>query len=52
METNMWYLDNGASNHTIRERTKFKKLYEKQIRNVKFGDGSIVPIQSKGSILF
>ena len=47
IETNMWYLDNGASNHMIGDQTKFKELDEKLIGNVKFGDGSIVPIQDK-----
>ena len=52
VETNMWYLDNKASNHMTRDRTKFKELDEKLIGNVNFGDGSVVPIQGKGSILF
>ena len=52
VETNMWYLDNGARNHMTGDRTKFKDLDEKLIGNEKFGDGSIVLIQSKGSIFF
>ena len=52
VEANMWYLDNGASNHMTGDRTKFKELEEKLIGNMKFGDGSIVSIQGKGSILF
>ena len=48
----MWYLDNRANNYMTGDRTKFKELDEKLIVNVKFGDGSIVPIQGKGSILF
>ena len=52
VETNMWYLENGASNHMTGDQTKFKELDEKLIGNVKFGDGSIVPIQGIGSILF
>ena len=44
----MWYLDNGANNHMIEDRTKFKALDEKLIGNVIFSDGSIVPIQGKG----
>ena len=35
----------------IRNRVKFKELDEKLIENVNFGDKSIVPIQSKRSIL-
>jgi len=41
----MWYLDNRASNHMIEDRAKFKELDEKLIKNVKFGDGSIILIQ-------
>ena len=52
VETSMWYLDNRASNHTTGDRAKFKELDEKFTGNVKFCDGSIVPIQGKGSILF
>ena len=52
VEINMWYLDNGASNHMTGDQTKFKDLDEKLIGNAKFGDGSIVLIQGKGSILF
>ena len=52
VETNMWYLDNGANNHVIGDRTKFKKLDKELIGNMKFGDGSIVWIQGKRSILF
>ena len=39
-------------NHMTRDRTKFKERVEKLIGNVKFGDGSFVPIQGKVSILF
>ena len=28
VETNMWYLDNGASNHMTKNQTKFKELDE------------------------
>ena len=51
-ETSMWYLDNGASNHSTGDRAKFKELDEKLIGNMKLGDGSILSIQDKGSILF
>ena len=40
------------SNHMTRDRTKFKEFDEKLPENMKFGDGSAVPIQGKGSILF
>ena len=52
VETNMWFLDNRASNHITRDWKKFKELDEKLTKNVKFGDGSIVLIQGKWSILF
>ena len=51
MKTNMWYLENGASNHITEDRAKFKELDEKFSGNVKLCDGSIVPIQGKRSIL-
>ena len=34
VETNMWYLNNGASNHMTVDRTKFKVLDAKLIENV------------------
>ena len=56
-EMNMWLLYNEASNHMTKDKAKFKKLDEKLIENVKFGNvkfgkGSIVPIQGKESTLF
>ncbi|XP_062208265.1 uncharacterized protein LOC133909721 [Phragmites australis] len=48
----MWYLDNGASNHMTGDRLKFYELDEDVTGNVKFGDGSRVKIMGKGSILF
>ena len=50
--SNVWYLDNGASNHMSGERSKFKELDEKVTGQVRFGDGSTVDIKGKGSILF
>lgn len=51
-EEGVWYLDNGASNHMTGERSYFSELNEKIKGNVKFGDGSCVSINGKGSILF
>jgi len=48
----MWYLDNGASNHMTGDPTKFRKLDGGITGRVKFGDGSTVHIEGKGSILF
>lgn len=50
--SNLWYLDNGASNHMTGDRSKFRELDEGVTGLVKFGDGSTVEIKGKGSILF
>lgn len=50
IEENIWYLDNGASNHMTGHREKFTKLDESVAGQVKFGDGSVVHIRGKGSI--
>ncbi|XP_074347159.1 uncharacterized protein LOC141685989 [Apium graveolens] len=50
--SNVWYLDNGASNHMTGERSKFKELGEQVTGKVRFGDGSTVDIKGKGSVLF
>ena len=50
MESNLWYLDNGASNHMTGQRSKFNTLDEKVTWKVKFGDGSMVEIKGKGTI--
>lgn len=49
-ESNLWYLDNGASNHMTGQRSKFRILDENVTGQVKFGDGSLVSIKGKGSI--
>lgn len=51
-ESNLWYLDNGASNHMTAEKSKFIELKEEVKGQVKFGDGSTVSIQGKGIICF
>ena len=51
-EDGMWYVDNGASNHMTGERSYFSELNESIKGKVKFGDGSCVDINGKGSILF
>ncbi|KAL8099867.1 hypothetical protein AgCh_032209 [Apium graveolens] len=50
VESNLWYLDNGASSHMIGEQAKFASLDLRVIGQVKFGDGSIVQIEGKGTI--
>ncbi|KAL8109176.1 hypothetical protein AgCh_025316 [Apium graveolens] len=40
-EENIWYLNNGASNHMTDRREKFEKLDRTKKGEVKFGDGSV-----------
>ena len=48
----LWYLDNGASNHMSGNRSLFYTLDEKITGKVRFGDDSRVDIRGKGSIRF
>ncbi|GJS95759.1 retrotransposon protein, putative, unclassified [Tanacetum coccineum] len=52
VNSDVWYLDNGASNHMTGDRSKFHELDESVSGRVKFGDGSTVAIMGKGSVLF
>ena len=49
---NVWYLDNGSSNHMTGNRGYFTSMNEKITGNVYFGDDSRIDIKGKGSILF
>lgn len=49
---NIWYLDNGASNHMSGVREFFHDLDESITGKVRFGDDSSVDIRGKGSIRF
>ncbi|KAG7578131.1 Zinc finger CCHC-type [Arabidopsis thaliana x Arabidopsis arenosa] len=49
---NVWYLDNGASNHMSGNREYFSKIDETITGKVRFGDDSRIDIKGKGSILF
>lgn len=49
-ETNVWYLDNGASNHMTGFKEKFTKLDENVKGQVHFRDGSAVQIEGKGTV--
>lgn len=51
-ESNVWYLDNGASNHMTGQISKFKELNKEITGLVRFGDGSTVTIKGRGSIVF
>ncbi|KAJ0587052.1 putative RNA-directed DNA polymerase [Helianthus annuus] len=50
-EKDLWYLDNGASNHMTGNISFFSELNKRVGGKVKFGDGSQVEICGKGSIL-
>lgn len=50
--SNIYYLDNGASNHMTGHRSKFSKLDEKVTGKVRFGDGSTVDIKGKVTVTF
>ncbi|XP_051129721.1 uncharacterized protein LOC127250461 [Andrographis paniculata] len=47
----VWYLDNGASNHMTGKQNLFVELNKEIMGQVCFGDGSKVQIEGKGSIL-
>lgn len=51
-DSSVWYLDNGASNRMTGHRSKFTDLDEGVVGKVKFGDGSTVEIQGKGTVHF
>ncbi|WOG86064.1 hypothetical protein DCAR_0205261 [Daucus carota subsp. sativus] len=51
-ESNIWYSDNGASNHMTGHKSKFNVLNEEISGNVRFGDGSTIKIEGKGTIKF
>jgi hypothetical protein len=47
-----WILDTGATNHMTGARSTFSEL-DKEIRGtVRFGDGSVVGIEGRGTVLF
>jgi hypothetical protein len=47
-----WILDTGATNHMTGARSTFSEL-DKEIRGtVRFGDGSMVGIEGRGTVLF
>ncbi|XP_042385790.1 uncharacterized protein LOC121977270 [Zingiber officinale] len=51
-DKDVWYLDNGASNHMTGHHEKFQELDETITGRVRFGDGSIIEIMGKGTIVF
>lgn len=50
--SNLWYLDNWASNHMTGDKTKFCDINKSIQGFVKFEDGSKVRIEGIGSIKF
>jgi hypothetical protein len=48
----VWYLDTGASSHMTGTKEVFTVLDESVHGTVKFGDGSLVSIRGRGSVLF
>ena len=49
---NLWYLDNGASNHMTGNLEFFTKIDRRVTGKVRFGDDSRIDIKGKGSIIF
>lgn len=49
---NIWYLDNGASNHMTGDVRYFSKLDNTSSGKVRFGDDSRIDIKGKGTISF
>ncbi|XP_071683669.1 uncharacterized protein [Lolium perenne] len=47
-----WYLDTGASNHMTGEEDVFSELDKRITGKVRFGDGSVVDIHGRGTVLF
>lgn len=51
-DDNIWYLDNGASNHMSGDRRFFAYVDDSVSGKVMFGDDSLIDIKGKGSIEF
>ncbi|XP_022014320.1 uncharacterized protein LOC110913809 [Helianthus annuus] len=51
MEKDIWYLNNGASNHMTGNRAYFFELNKGVMGKMKFGDGSCIDIRGKRSVL-
>ncbi|WVZ65497.1 hypothetical protein U9M48_014849 [Paspalum notatum var. saurae] len=47
-----WYLDTGATNHMTGSRAVFSDIDSCVTGNVRFGDGSLVKIEGRGTVLF
>lgn len=51
VDSNLWYLDNGESNHMTDQKSKFREPDKGVIGQVKFGDGLVMKIKGKISII-
>ena len=51
-DDHLWVLDTGATNHMTGCHHAFAKLDSKVCGNVQFGDGSVVEIEGRGTIVF
>lgn len=47
-----WVLDTGATNYMIEARSAFSELDVSVCGSVKFGDGFVVEIEGRGTIVF
>jgi hypothetical protein len=47
-----WHMDTGASNHMTGNGTVFSELDRSVTRTVRFGDGSVVDIRGRGTVVF
>lgn len=48
----VWFFDTGASSHMTGDRHVFSSLDETVHGSVRFGDGSVVAIRGRGSVVF
>lgn len=51
-DDHLWVLDTGATNHMTGCRSAFSELDSRVYGNVRFGDGSLVEIEGRGTIVF
>ncbi|XP_062113573.1 uncharacterized protein LOC133824638 [Humulus lupulus] len=49
-QQNMWYLDNGCSNHMCGDKKAFYELDELFRTTIKFGDNSTIYVMGKGRV--
>jgi len=47
-----WYLNTGTTNHITGSRVVFSDIDKNIIGTMRFGDGSIIIIEGRGTVLF